>query len=262
MLREYLIYKVTNLINGKIYIGQTHFRNDDYLGSGIIISSAIAKYGKNNFKKEYIDNANTQTELDEKEKFWIKELNSQDKNIGYNIADGGWNDFTMNDEIKEKISNTLKGKYVGENAFRYGLKLSDEHKKAISIANKGKTLSDEHRNKISKANTGKSMPEHVKKIISDCHKGTKLSDEHKQKISESGKARNFHWSDEQIEKLRMSNIGNHQKHSKYVEVLNIETNAITVFNNIMQATRFLGIKRYNIKENFIIGMYKIIKIYK
>lgn len=83
------IYKITNLINGKIYIGQTHYDKKDYYGSGVLISEAINKYGLDNFSKEYIDEASNQKELDEKEKFWIKELQSQDKKIGYNIADGG-----------------------------------------------------------------------------------------------------------------------------------------------------------------------------
>ena len=101
------IYKVTNLLNGKIYIGQTHFKRENYLGSGVLISAAVEKYGPKNFVKEYIDEADTQEDLDEKERFWIKELKSQDLEIGYNIADGGWNAFTMNDEIKGKISSTL-----------------------------------------------------------------------------------------------------------------------------------------------------------
>ena len=53
---KYLIYKTTNLINGKYYIGkhETDDINDDYLGSGIALLAAIKKYGRENFTKEVL----------------------------------------------------------------------------------------------------------------------------------------------------------------------------------------------------------------
>lgn len=84
-----IIYKTTNIINGKIYIGKDVYNHDTYLGSGIIIRRAIKKYGKENFKKEIIEKCNTIKELNEKEKYWIKFFNSTDKSIGYNIMEGG-----------------------------------------------------------------------------------------------------------------------------------------------------------------------------
>ena len=46
-----IIYKTTNLVNKKIYIGQDSKNNPEYLGSGAIVKKAIKKYGKENFKK-------------------------------------------------------------------------------------------------------------------------------------------------------------------------------------------------------------------
>ena len=46
-----IIYKTTNLINGKIYIGMSKNKKENYLGSGIYLKYAIDKYGKENFKK-------------------------------------------------------------------------------------------------------------------------------------------------------------------------------------------------------------------
>lgn len=88
---EMIIYKTTNLVNGKIYVGQSKYNNPNYLGSGTRLALAINKYGKENFKKEIIEECNTPDELNEREKYWIKELKSQDRNIGYNITSGGEN---------------------------------------------------------------------------------------------------------------------------------------------------------------------------
>jgi hypothetical protein len=54
-----IIYKTTNLINNKIYIGQSKYNNCDYLGSGSLLKKAIKKYGKQNFKKEIIEYCHT-----------------------------------------------------------------------------------------------------------------------------------------------------------------------------------------------------------
>ena len=50
-----IIYKTTNLINKKIYIGQDTKNNPNYLGSGKYFKYALKKYGKENFSKEIIE---------------------------------------------------------------------------------------------------------------------------------------------------------------------------------------------------------------
>ncbi len=84
-----IIYITTNLINNKIYIGQDKHNNPKYYGSGLVIEKAIKKYGINNFKKEILEFCTDQDDLNNKEKYWIKFYNSIDKNIGYNISEGG-----------------------------------------------------------------------------------------------------------------------------------------------------------------------------
>lgn len=102
------IYKTTNIINKKIYIGQkraAEFLGVKYLGSGKYLANAIEKYGKNNFIVEKIDEANDKNELNEKEKYWIKFYNSTDNSIGYNISLGGdggdtWSNLKKDDKEK------------------------------------------------------------------------------------------------------------------------------------------------------------------
>lgn len=64
------IYKTTNLLNGKIYVGKheaTKFEPSKYIGSGKILKLAVAKDGIENFKNELLDTTDTLAEL------WVKE---------------------------------------------------------------------------------------------------------------------------------------------------------------------------------------------
>jgi group I intron endonuclease len=89
METHFYVYKTTNLINGKIYVGQLSRIDESYRGSGTILRSAIEKYGKQNFIRETIEVCRTRDEMNERERYWIAALQSQNKNVGYNIADGG-----------------------------------------------------------------------------------------------------------------------------------------------------------------------------
>lgn len=90
-----IIYKTTNLINGKIYVGK-HCQEicpvafDGYLGSGLLISRAIKKYGKEKFERITLESFSTEKEAIQREDFWIDKFKSYDKNIGYNISKGGF----------------------------------------------------------------------------------------------------------------------------------------------------------------------------
>ncbi len=126
------IYKTTNLINGKIYIGQSKFNNPNYYGSGKILNYAIKKYGKENFKKEILEECQTKEELNKKEKFWIKYYNSIDRNIGYNISEGG-SLIKHTEETKKKLSDKAKKRYKNKNNHpRYKTKHTTETKKKMS----------------------------------------------------------------------------------------------------------------------------------
>ena len=256
-----VIYKTVNLINGKIYVGRNKHNNPKYLGSGTIIQLAFQKYGLENFKKEILEECENHL-LDEREKFWIKELKSQDPLIGYNIADGGHNDFTMNDYIKDKISKSLKGKYTGVNAFRYGIQLSEEHRERFlerAMKLKGKTLEEfygeeranEIKKKISDSHSGVPLSQKHCESISKAKKGVPLTDKQKEGISKGMMGREI--SELTKKKLRDSNLNKKQKHSIEVNIENLETGEIIHCNNISQATRTLNVTFYKIQHNLVSG---------
>ena len=91
-----LIYKATNKINGKMYIGQTTKSLEDRITmhmrdtrcSNFIFHKAIRKYGIQSFEWLIIDTADCKEILNEKEIYWISYLNTKVPN-GYNLSDGG-----------------------------------------------------------------------------------------------------------------------------------------------------------------------------
>jgi len=176
-----IIYKITNLINGKIYIGkQVRIRkNDNYWGSGVIIKKAIKKYSVENFKKEILEKCNNKIELREKEIYWIKKLNSTNKDIGYNITGGGEKcdnqsarKYTpLSKKTKNKISRAKTGTHWGHHSeetkkkmseIRMGMQFTDEHKKNLSIARKKRIITEETKEKLRQSMIGKNVGKYVK----------------------------------------------------------------------------------------------------
>lgn len=120
-----IIYKTTNLINGKFYVGKDVKNNPYYLGSGKVLRQAISKYGRQNFKKEILEVCNSATELEEKEQYWIDKLNAIEK--GYNLTKGGTGGDTWTNAKKDVHWNKGKlpwnfGKQGIQTAWNKGVK--------------------------------------------------------------------------------------------------------------------------------------------
>ncbi len=142
------IYKISNLINGKIYIGQ-HKGLDfgDYWGSGTLLNKAYKKYGRDNFSREIIEYAGSKQELNFLEQFYIQKMDSIGPN-GYNIASGGRGGYTgpATPETCEKIRKKLKGR-----------KFTEEHIRNMTLSKRGKPghpHTEEEKRKISLSHMG------------------------------------------------------------------------------------------------------------
>jgi group I intron endonuclease len=222
------IYKTTNLINGKIYIGQrknSSKKIKNYLGSGVLISKAIKKYGKENFKKEILCHCKDINELNIEEINYIKKYKESGSSM-YNLSDGGGGQLGLSGEkspnYKRKHSDEVKLKMSickqGEKNPMYGKKITDEHKQKIINKNKGRIVSFETKNKIRNAIKGEKNGHYGKK---PWNYGKKFSEESKRKMSEAKKEeKNFFYgkkfSEEHKKKISKSNSGsrNHSFNKK------------------------------------------------
>ncbi|MBP1888924.1 hypothetical protein J2Z53_000503 [Clostridium moniliforme] len=132
------IYKTTNLLDKKIYIGQHKSKVFDphYYGSGSWFRSVLKKYGKNNFICEIIEECESPQSLNEREIYWIEHFQSRNPSIGYNLAKGGeqvivgCTDYEIN-RISELLINSTNDN-IHDIIFelqQYGLKIYEKNEK-------------------------------------------------------------------------------------------------------------------------------------
>lgn len=165
--RHYTIYCHKNLINGKIYIGQTGMipYTRRWQGHGVSGSpykncphfeKAIIKYGWKNFEHFILKDNLTLEEANKYEELLIALYDSTNPDIGYNVAKGGDN-HTHSEETRKKISEH-HADFSGENHPMWGKHHSEETKEKIKQAHLGKKVSEETKKKISEATKGSNNP--------------------------------------------------------------------------------------------------------
>lgn len=157
----FTVYKITNKLNGRFYIGmhKTAYLNDGYMGSGKLIKHAIHKYGLENFSKEILFIFDNENDMKNKEKELVTLTEDS-----YNLCDGGKGGFGYinrsalskfkgkkhSAETKEIISSKLQG-----NKSFSGKKHSDESKRKIGESTRikltGSPKSEDHKRRISEA---------------------------------------------------------------------------------------------------------------
>lgn len=162
----YTIYKTTNLLNGKYYIGkhQTKDLEDGYMGSGNLLKRAIKKYGKENFKTEILEVYDQEWKMNLAERILVVP-----DPTNYNLCPGGQGGFGwINSWIKDHPDYTKwrkLGYKLSPNMNREGQKmgpLSIKTRNKISKILKGypgkwlgKSHTDETKQKMSKSHQGK-----------------------------------------------------------------------------------------------------------
>lgn len=252
------VYKTTNLINGRIYIGQ-HKSNgwdEQYIGSGKILEVALKKYGRKNFVCEIIESCKTKEELNQKEIYWIAFY--REKNNCYNITNGGeGRAASHSEETRKKLSKSLTGRVVPKEArenmsnAHKGIRVSEESKLKISKALKGRPFSEKHKENLSKSHMGISNPhsKEWREKVSRANKGRIFNESSKQKMSLSHKGENHynhgkHLSVETRHKISEANKIANEKLCKRVEQICYKTQEVVAqYDSIAEAEKQTGINR-------------------
>jgi len=204
-----IIYKITNNINNKVYIGQTtrdlETRMSEYSSAhkscNEYIRNSIKKHGFHNFNYQIIDTCMNLLELNYKEIYWINYFNSTNKENGYNISLGGTNSITS-DITKERMSLSHKG-----------IKQSD-----IWVSNRISKSGSEEAKKYSKLKTV----------------------EEKENLSKISKGENAYWFGKKRDLTNMKNIKIEKYGKKVIEFNRITNEVINRFNSIGEAVKSTG----------------------
>jgi group I intron endonuclease len=174
------IYKITNLVNGKVYIGQTTsnppltrwYGHKNEAKSGRKPSrlyNSMRCHGVESFKFEVLFFCDSKFQLDCAEKAIIKAYDSTSRRIGYNLATGGDSGGKHAEESKVKNSLAHKGKPT----WNKGIPRTDAEKKLMSENRKG-------------IKSGTQSEEWIAKRTA-CHKGKVVSQETREKLSNISK---------------------------------------------------------------------------
>lgn len=242
-----LIYKISNTINDKVYIGQTirslesrFARHIDDANKNLKTTNkfhrAINKYGKENFYIEQIDEAKSQDELNAKEKFWIKKYDSVMN--GYNTAEGG------------ESGNTYKGRTEAQMSIT---------KAKLSKANHGRNNGMSNQVKAKNVKTGK---EYFFETLGECLKFLNVSNKGIV-MTRANRTCNTLWRNEWMFAYEDEDYADfHEFHydpscRKGVKV-NLEKNGkVEKFNSKNKACQFLKIKKTPLIDGMIINGYTI-----
>ena len=246
------IYKITNLINGKIYIGQTkndarrrwteHKRDAKKHSYHSLLHSAINKYGEENFRMEVIENNVPEEKLNEKEIYWIKYYDTFDNpEKGYNLTSGGGQNFRITEKTRELHRIHALTGVTGHKHLPREQVYTPEVRKRMSEIGKKKTISAETRRKMAESNRGKKPSPKALAALKERNKNLIWSEESKKKLSESMKR-------------YLSNKENHNFYGKFgaesarhitVYQYDLKWNFICKYGSKKEALESLGLKGHN-----------------
>ncbi len=194
-MEKYYVYKTTNKLNGRYYIGvhkSENIEKDSYLGSGYILAKAITKYGKENFQREILFEFDTPEEAFSMEKEIVNEEFVND-DITYNVALGGHGGkiTEINPFVGRKHTEETKEILRRKSSEK---RHTEESKQKISnsLNEHYASLTDEQWEEMSRKFSGENGPffgrhhtEEVKEILRQKSTGRIYSEESRRKMSEN-----------------------------------------------------------------------------
>ena len=241
---NHYVYEITNLVNGKKYIGKRScscsIEQDKYMGSGKILKQAEEKYGINNFSKKILKICNTEEEAYLEEQKYIEQTKAYENSNYYNIHFGGNGFLSSNvkklwedEKYRMKVCKSRKEMWENEEyrnkmvLLRKEMGAKESFKEKVSKASKKRWENEEDRNNQLKRLCEMNKNPYIRAKKSNSLKGRKFSNETK-------------------EKIRMSNIGKNlgSKSSLSQPVICLNT------GEIFESTRLAG-NKYNCDNSSI-----------
>lgn len=186
------IYIITNIINGKVYIGQsksvttrwsqhkTDLKRNVHRNNHL--QNAFNAYELKNFTYAILEKC-SQEIIDDREVYWIDHYQSTNRDYGYNLDSGGRLNKNHSEETRKKIREALIGNKNNKDRV-----FTEEHKANLSKAAIGRKHSPEHIENNRKAQIGKITSEETKQKLSIANKGKKKPPRSEEHISNLGKS--------------------------------------------------------------------------
>jgi group I intron endonuclease len=179
--KVFCVYKITNLINGKIYIGKTYDVNIRWKSHLYACTNkknqckplykSINEYRADNFTIEELEGNFTEQEAFNREIFWIQALDSKNPEIGMNLSSGG----SGASGCKYKWSEDSRKKICGAGNHNFGKPLTEECKAKLSIALSGANnpfYGRKHSEETIELLKNKQISDETKKLISEAARGS------------------------------------------------------------------------------------------
>lgn len=253
-MKKRVIYKITNLINGKFYIGKDSSNRKNYWGSGVAIKAAIKKYGIENFKKEVIAETEELDELNYFESSFIIALESYNPDKGYNRNLGGLfeNDFKNLTEEQKELSLLKRREIWASPKFRetcrnrmleYYKSEENRNKQSERLKSYWANITEEKANEIS-----------VSRSIAQ-NKRWKTDEVNKERLSNYMTKNNPMFDENVKEKVRKSKRQSEKIIRRAVIIYDIEYRSIVEACEVLNITRNAMVKRLKSK-NFKEYKYK------